>query len=93
MPLFFAPLFFVSAIRSHRYLFAPGKIYHIPSNSKSQEIWSYLDHREKDGYTLRTVDVFDTNEDGEEVVVEKNVRAIALFSTSTLSNVEISTDR
>ncbi|GAA5821682.1 hypothetical protein JCM10212_004397 [Sporobolomyces blumeae] len=51
-----------------------GKIYHIPATSKSQEIWDYLDYREKDGYTLRTVDVFGTTDEGEEVLVEEGVR-------------------
>ncbi|GAA5930195.1 hypothetical protein JCM1841_000492 [Sporobolomyces salmonicolor] len=50
-----------------------GRIYCIPP-SRSAEIWAYLDHREKDGYTLRTVDVYGVDEKGEEVVVEKNVR-------------------
>ncbi|GAA5997760.1 hypothetical protein JCM5350_003950 [Sporobolomyces pararoseus] len=50
-----------------------GKIYYIPPEN-SEEIWAYLDHREKDGYTQRTVDVYGTTSDGEEYIVEKDVR-------------------
>ncbi|GAA5910151.1 hypothetical protein JCM6882_006530 [Rhodosporidiobolus microsporus] len=50
-----------------------GAIYYIPP-SRAEEIWAYLDHREKDGYTLRTVDVHGVGESGEEVVVEKDVK-------------------
>ncbi|GAA5855969.1 hypothetical protein JCM5353_008009, partial [Sporobolomyces roseus] len=50
-----------------------GKIYHIPPTN-SAEIWAYLDHREKDGYTQRKVDVYGTNPAGNEFVVQKDVR-------------------
>lgn len=49
-----------------------GKIYYIPPE-RSTEIWAYLDHREKDGYTQRTVDVYGTTLDGQEYIVEKDV--------------------
>ncbi|BGP18789.1 hypothetical protein JCM10213v2_006869 [Rhodosporidiobolus nylandii] len=50
-----------------------GRIYYIPPE-RSEEIWTYLDIREKDGYSLRTVDVYNIDEEGKEVVVEKGVR-------------------
>ncbi|GAA6003541.1 hypothetical protein JCM10207_000382 [Rhodosporidiobolus poonsookiae] len=50
-----------------------GRVYYIPPD-QANEIWAYLDHREKDGYTLRTVDVYGVNEQNEEVIVEKDVR-------------------
>ncbi|GAA5847836.1 hypothetical protein JCM9279_006658 [Rhodotorula babjevae] len=53
-----------------------GRVYHIPSEPAqlSDEIWAYLDHREKDGYTLRSVDVFGIDERGDEVVIESGVK-------------------
>jgi len=48
-------------------------VYRIP-DTIAPEVWAYLDHREKDGYTLRTEDVYSLK-DGEEVVVEKDVSA------------------
>ncbi|GAA6019771.1 hypothetical protein JCM11491_005246 [Sporobolomyces phaffii] len=50
-----------------------GKIYHIPPEN-SAEIWAYLDHREKDGYTQRTVDVYGLTPAGDECIVERGVR-------------------
>ncbi|PRQ70017.1 ChaC-like protein [Rhodotorula toruloides] len=50
-----------------------GRVYRIPKE-RSDEIWAYLDHREKDGYTLRTVDVYGVEENGNEVIVEEGVR-------------------
>ncbi|BGP22492.1 hypothetical protein JCM10295v2_001371 [Rhodotorula toruloides] len=50
-----------------------GRVYRIPKE-RSSEIWAYLDHREKDGYTLRTVDVFGVDEGGKEIIVEEGVR-------------------
>lgn len=50
-----------------------GRVYRIPPES-AVEIWEYLDHREKDGYTMRTVDVRGIV-DGEDVVIEKDVRS------------------
>ena len=49
-----------------------GRVYRIP-RELADEIWAYLDHREKDGYTMRTVDVWGLV-DGREVIVEKDVR-------------------
>ncbi|KAM0792638.1 hypothetical protein ACM66B_002432 [Microbotryomycetes sp. NB124-2] len=50
-----------------------GRVYRIPE-SDSKEIWAYLDHREKDGYTVRHVDVYNLDEQGREVVVEHNCK-------------------
>ncbi|GAA5942413.1 gamma-glutamylcyclotransferase [Sporobolomyces koalae] len=50
-----------------------GMIYHIPPE-KAAEAWPYLDHREKDGYTLRTVDVYGLTASGDEFVLEQDVR-------------------
>lgn len=50
-----------------------GRVYRIPANI-ADTIWPYLDHREKDGYTLRTVDVWGIK-DGQEVIIEKDVSA------------------
>ncbi|GAA6024617.1 hypothetical protein JCM8202_005080 [Rhodotorula sphaerocarpa] len=51
-----------------------GRVYHIPPELEG-EIWPYLHHREKDGYTLRTVDVFGIDaETGGEVIVQKDVK-------------------
>ncbi|GAA6033302.1 hypothetical protein JCM8097_006681 [Rhodosporidiobolus ruineniae] len=50
-----------------------GRVYYVPPD-RAEEIWAYLDHREKDGYTLRTVDVYGIDENGKEVVVEEGVR-------------------
>lgn len=49
-----------------------GNVYRIPVE-EAEKIWAYLDHREKDGYTMRTVDVFGIGDHGEEIVVEKDV--------------------
>ncbi|GAA5841777.1 hypothetical protein JCM11251_004062 [Rhodosporidiobolus azoricus] len=49
-----------------------GAVYYVPPKG-AEEIWAYLDHREKDGYTLRRVDVYGIDEAGKEVVVEKDV--------------------
>jgi glutathione-specific gamma-glutamylcyclotransferase len=49
-----------------------GSVFRVPSE-EADEIWAYLDHREKDGYTMRTVDVYGLGENGEEIVVEKDV--------------------
>jgi len=53
-----------------------GRVYRIPSEPAqlSDEIWAYLDHREKDGYTLRSVDVYSVDEHGNETVIESGVR-------------------
>ena len=54
-------------------------MYHIP------DVWAYLDHREKDGYSLRTVDVYGIDpHTGEEVVLHTGVRPVPLVD-STLS--------
>ena len=50
-------------------------MYRIP-DAIAPEVWTYLDHREKDGYTLRTENVYSL-EDGKEVVVEKDVSSVA----------------
>ncbi|POY72952.1 hypothetical protein BMF94_4028 [Rhodotorula taiwanensis] len=51
-----------------------GRVYYIPPDLET-EIWAYLDHREKDGYSLRTVDVFGVDSaTGREVVVQRGVR-------------------
>ncbi|GAA6052458.1 hypothetical protein JCM3770_001123 [Rhodotorula araucariae] len=50
-----------------------GLCFYIPKD-RSDEIWAYLDHREKDGYTLRTVDVYNIDEHGREVMVESGVK-------------------
>lgn len=48
-------------------------MYYIPPDLET-EIWAYLDHREKDGYSLRTVDVFGVDSaTGREVVVQRGV--------------------
>ncbi|KWU41044.1 ChaC-like protein [Rhodotorula sp. JG-1b] len=40
----------------------------------AQEVWAYLDHREKDGYSLRTVDVYGIDpHTGKEVVLHAGV--------------------
>ncbi|KAI5477582.1 cation transport protein ChaC [Pseudohyphozyma bogoriensis] len=44
-----------------------GQVYTIPAELAAT-VWPYLDHREKDGYTLRTVDVFGVGPNGEEIV-------------------------
>lgn len=55
-----------------------GRVYHIPPELAA-EIWAYLDHREKDGYTLRTVDVFGVDPaTGEEVIVQRGVGSCLL---------------
>lgn len=60
-----------------------GRVYHIPPELEG-EIWPYLHHREKDGYTLRTVDVFGIDaETGGEVIVQKDVRSRSAFPVST----------
>jgi len=41
---------------------------------------AYLDHREKDGYTQRKVDVYGTNAAGVEIVVEKDASFAFNFS-------------
>jgi len=46
-------------------------VFRIP-DAIAAEVWAYLNHREKDGYTLRTEDVY-SQRDGEEVVIEKDV--------------------
>lgn len=51
-----------------------GQIYKIPEE-QSIEIWAYLDHREKDGYSMRLVDVFSIK-DGVEYLVEKDVSLV-----------------
>ncbi|KAK4046886.1 hypothetical protein OIV83_005782 [Microbotryomycetes sp. JL201] len=50
-----------------------GRVYRIPEDD-GEEIWAYLDHREKDGYTVRHVDVYNLDEQGREIVVEHNCR-------------------
>lgn len=50
-----------------------GRVYYVPQD-RSDEVWAYLDHREKDGYTLRSVDVYGVDADGREMVVEAGVR-------------------
>jgi len=50
-----------------------GCVYYVPQD-RSDEVWAYLDHREKDGYTLRSVDVYGVDTDGREMVVEAGVR-------------------
>ncbi|GAA5974864.1 hypothetical protein JCM11641_008402 [Rhodosporidiobolus odoratus] len=50
-----------------------GRIYYI-SPEQHDDVWAYLDHREKDGYSLKTVDVYGVNDKNEKVVVEKDVR-------------------
>ncbi|GAA5882362.1 hypothetical protein JCM3774_004320 [Rhodotorula dairenensis] len=51
-----------------------GRVYHIPPELAG-EIWAYLDHREKDGYSLRTVDVFGIDSrTGAEVVLHRGVK-------------------
>jgi hypothetical protein len=59
-----------------------GRVYRIP-DAIAPEVWAYLDHREKDGYTLRTEDVYSLK-DGEEVVVEKDVSAHRLHDPARL---------
>ncbi|KAM0746039.1 ChaC-like protein [Meredithblackwellia eburnea MCA 4105] len=46
-----------------------GRVYRIPVELE-ETIWPYLDHREKDGYTLRELDVFGVDEAGKEILVE-----------------------
>lgn len=48
-----------------------GVVYTLPKE-QAAEIWSYLHHREKDGYSMRVVDVY--NEQGE--VIERDVRPL-----------------
>ncbi|SCZ92579.1 BZ3500_MvSof-1268-A1-R1_Chr5-2g07997 [Microbotryum saponariae] len=50
-----------------------GRVYRIPP-SQATEIWAYLDHREKDGYTQRRVDVYGLDAQGQEVVIEHSCR-------------------
>lgn len=47
-------------------------VYRIPSDI-AEHVWKYLDHREKDGYTMRHVEVYGLDDDGNETTVEKNV--------------------
>jgi cation transport protein ChaC len=59
-----------------------GSIYAIPQEQESSEaVWEYLDHREKDGYSLKEVDVFSIV-DGVEVMIERAVSPLH----SSLSN-------
>lgn len=59
-----------------------GRVYRIPEELGAT-IWPYLDHREKDGYTMRTVDVWGVR-DGQEVVIEQGVRASPLPAVKLL---------
>jgi cation transport protein ChaC len=60
-------------------------VYHIPDRL-AKEVWAYLDHREKDGYSLRTVDVYGIDpHTGEEVILHTGVRPVVPLVDSTLS--------
>ncbi|KAK4050020.1 hypothetical protein OIO90_005210 [Microbotryomycetes sp. JL221] len=50
-----------------------GRVYRIPEQD-SEQIWQYLDHREKDGYTIRKVNVYSIDAQGQEIVIESNCR-------------------
>ncbi|GAA6001812.1 gamma-glutamylcyclotransferase [Rhodotorula paludigena] len=51
-----------------------GRIYYIPSGPPGDEIWAYLDHREKDGYSLVSLDVYNVDDQGNEFIVERDVK-------------------
>lgn len=60
-----------------------GRIYEIPEEG-ARAVWDYLDHREKDGYTLEKVDVFD-RVGTEELLIQKDVSPSSASSNPTLT--------
>ena len=57
--------------RSCTHHLAAGLVFRIPDDI-AKEVWDYLDHREKDGYTRKIVDVYGKDADGNDFLVEKD---------------------
>ncbi|KAH8927822.1 ChaC-like protein [Atractiella rhizophila] len=55
-----------------------------------KEVFAYLDHREKDGYTLRNVDLYGPSEDGtgERVLVSKAMTYVGELSNPSFAGYE-----
>jgi cation transport regulator ChaC len=51
-------------------------VYRIPDDI-AKEVWDYLDHREKDGYTRKVVDVHGMDDQGNDIIVEKDVSPLS----------------